>query len=211
MRSNVVELAQEVDSKLEEEVVRNLTILGRGECGKSSILYRLMKGKFDPDVTATPLESETLEFSVDSKKVELKIFDTSGQDDYARFRTLTLPISDYALVCYSVEDPISFSEIEDTIISLIKSKAPPHVKIILCAAKIDLRREDDKTTEEGLLLAEQIGAVGFFECSSATGEGVAQIFDFIKNDIYVSLNYRAPEPSNERSLFSRLFNCCGFE
>lgn len=186
----------------DDTITKQLTMIGRGECGKTSIMHRLIRGQFITEIPATPIESECIEYLVNKTKITLKIFDTSGQNDYSRFRALTLPVSDYILVCYSVVDPISFSEVEDTLFSMIEQKAPAHAKVILCATKIDKRTELDKTTEEGRLLAKRINAIAFFECSSLANEGVSEIFDFIKSDAYASKN--VPQPG----FFARFFSCC---
>lgn len=202
---NNVELSNNDLNNLKQDkggVSKQLTILGRGECGKTSILHRLTRGEFVTEIPATPIESRTITYTVNTTKINLKIFDTSGQDDYSRFRALTLPVSDYVLICYSVVDPMSFSEIEDTILSMVQSKAPAYVKTILCATKIDRREENDIASEEGHALAERIGAIRFFECSSLTGENVNEIFEFVKNDIYSSQNLV------KTGWFGSLFNCC---
>ncbi|KAI4291598.1 Ras-like protein gene family, member A [Pancytospora philotis] len=192
--------------KQESSVAKKLTIIGRGECGKTCILRRLVYGTFSETLPATPIESETVDYSVNGLSINLKIFDTSGQDEYSRFRTLTLPVSDYVLVCYSITDRASFKEVEDTLVSMVAQKAPAHAKTILVATKMDCMDESHISSEEGKLLRERIGAAGFFECSSFTGQGIHEIFDFIKNDIYLSAN---KEPSGSSSgFFARVFGCC---
>jgi small GTP-binding protein len=185
------------------DVSKQLTIIGRGECGKTSILYRLVKNQFVPNIAATPVENEDINYTMGGKKLLLKIWDTSGQDEYSRFRALTIPASDYILVCYSVKDISSFTEVQDSIIFIIKQKAPAHAKIVLCATKIDMRGPNDITTEEGISLAKEIGAVAFFECSALTGAGVLEIFEYIKLDAYKS---SLPKSTG---FFSRIFDCCG--
>lgn len=182
---------------------RQMTILGRGECGKTSIVHRLIRGTFAESLPATPIESELLDTVVQGTPIRIKIFDTSGQDDYSRFRVLTLPVTDYVLVCYSVIDTLSYAEVEDTIAGMIAQKAPAHAKVVLVATKIDCSQEGDLTAEEGRLLAERIGAIGFFECSALTGVGVNEIFNFVARDIHES----AMPP--KRGFFSRVFGCCG--
>lgn len=183
------------------DAVRQMTIIGRGECGKTSILRRFFRNEFFEEINATPIENEELIFEAKEGSMKLKIWDTSGQDDYSRFRTLTLPISDYIMVCYSTVDPMSFYEVEDTLIPMIRQKAKENAKVILVATKIDKRTPEDITSEEGLVLSQRIGAMVFYECSSMTGCGVNEIFDGIKMDMHEGFNTQDP------GFLRRLF-CC---
>lgn len=162
------------------DMVKQLTIVGRGECGKTSILKRFFKNEFSEDISATPIENEDFVFSAEGKRFKLKIWDTSGQEDFSRFRTLTLPMSDYVIICYSITDPMSFYEVEDTLIPMVRQKAREDVNIMLVATKVDKRTDDYISTEEGVVLSKKIGAFKFIECSSLTGEGIKEVFDELK-------------------------------
>lgn len=191
------------------DIVKRMTIIGRGGCGKTSILQRLIYSNFSEEIPATPIESESLDYVMNGKNINLKIFDTSGQEDYSRFRALTLPVSDYILICFSVDDPLSYSEVFDTIHYMVKDKMPAGAKILLCATKIDMRNANSITQDEGRALGEQIGVTRYFECSAKTGVGISEIFDCIKSDIYTT----EIQPLNSNSsgffgFFSSLFKCC---
>lgn len=181
---------------------KRMTIMGRGECGKTSILRRFFRNEFSEEISATPIENEDFVFEVRGKSMKLKIWDTNGQDDYSRLRALTLPISDYIVVCYSVIDPKSFYEVEDTLVPMVRQKAKEDARLILVATKTDKRTPEDITFEEGMVLAQKIGAMKFYECSSMTGSGIKEIFSGIKADMYESLGSRRP------GLFHRVFGCC---
>lgn len=182
--------------------VKQMTIIGRGECGKTSILRRFFRNEFSEEINATPIESEDFISEVGGRSMKLKIWDTSGQDDYSRFRTLTLPISDYIMICYSIIDSMSFYEVEDTLVPMVRQKARESAKIILVATKTDKRTPEDITFEEGIVLAQRIGATKFYECSSMTGSGVEEIFSGIRADMYEAFNSRNP------GFFYRFFGCC---
>lgn len=192
----------DTDLNSEFDLVKNLTIIGRGNCGKSSILNRYFRDCFLDEKEATPLLSEEIKFTIKNKKMLLKIWDTSGQENFYTFRTLTLPISDYVLICYSIDDIRSFYEVTDTLIPMVQTKGKENSKIILVGTKTDLRTEDDRSYEEGLVLSQNIKAYKFYECSSLTGEGINSIFEEIKQDMYDS-NFKS-----SKGFFYKLFFCC---
>lgn len=183
------------------QAVKQLTLIGRGECGKTSILYRFLRNEFKENINATLIENEDLVFTIEKKKFKLKMWDTSGQDEFSRFRALTLPMSDYVAICYSIVDPVSFYEVEDTLMPMIKQKARENVKILLIATKIDMRTDDHISMEEGLMLAKKIGAADFFECSSLSALGINEIFSWLKIDMF---NTFSPK---QDGFFQRVF-CC---
>lgn len=191
-----------VENNDQFDIVGNLTIIGRGYCGKTCILNRYINDCFDENQEATPLLTEEIRKTVKNKKMLLKVWDTSGQENFYTFRTLTLPISDYVIICYSVDDIRSFYEVTDTLIPMIQTKGKEGVKIILVATKIDVRTDDDRSYEEGLMLSKNIKAFGFYECSSLTGENVNKIFDGILQDMYETNNNGAG------GFLSRILFCC---
>lgn len=194
----------EPSSSTEESdvTVKQLTIIGRGECGKTSIISRFLRDEFKEEISATPIECENFDFEVREKKYRLKIWDTSGQDDYSRFRTLTLPMSDYVLICYSITDPMSFYEVESTLLQMVKVKGKEDAKVLLVATKKDMRTDDNISKEEGIIMGKKIGALEFIECSSLTGEGIKEIFSWFQNDMLDSF------PPKKTGFLSNLFFCC---
>jgi GTPase SAR1 family protein len=127
---------------------------------------------------------------LNGKNYVLKLIDTAGQEDYERVRRLFYKDAKAFILCYSIENRASFSN--------INSKWMPELKhidhwpipfilvgkklqecllhlffmsFLLLGTKIDLR--DDPTcrkplisTEEGEGLAQQISANRFIECSA---------------------------------------------
>jgi small GTP-binding protein len=117
----------------------------------------------------------------------MALFDTAGQEDYARLRPLSYPDTNVVLICFSVSDPPSLINVREewnTEVRHFCGQCP----VILVACKIDLRtdshtietlnRQGKKpvTTEEGRNTAAQIKADAYMECSAKTREGVLNLF-----------------------------------
>jgi small GTP-binding protein len=47
--------------------------------------------------------------------VELALWDTAGQEDYDRLRPLSYPETDVILMCFAIDQPTSFSNIQDRV------------------------------------------------------------------------------------------------
>jgi GTPase SAR1 family protein len=47
--------------------------------------------------------------------VELALWDTAGQEDYDRLRPLSYPETDVVLICFAIDQPTSFSNIQDRV------------------------------------------------------------------------------------------------
>ncbi|KAG1223730.1 hypothetical protein G6F35_004477 [Rhizopus arrhizus] len=125
--------------------------------------------------------------TVDSKNIAAELWDTAGQEDYDRLRTLSYPDSDVIIVTFSVDIPESLENITEKWVPEVKRYCPG-LPIILVACKIDLR-EDQTVIEElskqseqvtsyqqGATVARQIGAYKYIECSAKLGQGVQEVF-----------------------------------
>jgi len=116
------------------------------------------------------------------------LWDTAGQEGYARIRTLSYPKTDIFLLCFSLVNPYSYENVKETWLPELRHHCP-QVPIILVGTKLDLR-EDEKTIAElqktgqqpitpqqGTKLAEDIKAIKYLECSALTRKGLKNVFD----------------------------------
>ncbi len=117
----------------------------------------------------------------------LALYDTAGQEAYARLRPLSYPDTNVVLICFSVDRPtsaINVIEVWNPEIRHFCGRCP----VILVACKIDLRtdlntieklkeqNEKPVTTEVGKKIATQIKADAYIECSAKTREGIHDLF-----------------------------------
>jgi len=103
------------------------------------------------------------------------------------FRPLSYPDTDVILVCFSVVNPDSLSNVVDKWLPEV-SHFCPGVPMILVGTKKDLRtdpnflrdlsevKQKPVSTAEGQLVATQIKARAYIECSARTRDSVREVF-----------------------------------
>jgi len=76
--------------------------------------------------------------NLDDQMIDLKIWDTSGFDDYASYRRMCCRNSNMFLIVFSVVDPVSFDRVLTKWIPEVKHFSPS-ASIIIVENKTDLR------------------------------------------------------------------------
>jgi len=170
--------------------LRNIKIVavGNGAVGKTCLLFAYTEGKFPDNYIPTVFDNYSANVLIDGVTCSIGLWDTAGQEDYDRLRPLSYPQTDVFLICFSVDSPVT--------LECVKCKWYPEVSyfgpgtpFVLVGLKVDLR--DDPATlryyarvnhtpvtyEQGVQMAEEIGAFKYVECSAKTQVGVKEVFD----------------------------------
>eukprot|EP01100_Stratorugosa_tubuloviscum_P011047 TRINITY_DN484_c0_g4_i3.p1 TRINITY_DN484_c0_g4~~TRINITY_DN484_c0_g4_i3.p1 ORF type:complete len:195 (+),score=80.29 TRINITY_DN484_c0_g4_i3:171-755(+) len=186
-------------------------VVGDGAVGKTCMLISYTEGKFPREYIPTVFDNYEASIIVEGKEVRFSLWDTAGQEGYTRIRILSYPKTDIFMVCFSVGHSSSFVNVKDRWQIELKHHCP-NVPIILVATKIDLRNDstfieqitkESKTVitpEEGKQLANEIGALGYFECSSLTQQGLKQVFDFALLSVVNPKNARSNVKSKTKCI-----------
>eukprot|EP01094_Clydonella_sp_ATCC50884_P005631 TRINITY_DN1456_c0_g1_i3.p1 TRINITY_DN1456_c0_g1~~TRINITY_DN1456_c0_g1_i3.p1 ORF type:complete len:195 (+),score=78.70 TRINITY_DN1456_c0_g1_i3:525-1109(+) len=123
----------------------------------------------------------------DGKDINFSLWDTAGQEGYARIRTLSYPKTDIFLMCFSVVDRISFSNVQNRWLPEVDHHCPG-VLSLLIGLKTDLRNDPDTqaelkrqgttavTKEEAEEYAKSLNLAAYLECSALTRDGLEEIF-----------------------------------
>lgn len=128
---------------------------------------------------------------VDNVHIELSLWDTAGQEEFDRLRSLSYDDTHAIMLCFSVDSKDSLENVESKWVGEIAENCQG-VKLVLVALKCDLREQSaDEETEEGgqvrekkeminyaqgLEVARRINALRYLECSAMRNRGVNEAF-----------------------------------
>ena len=163
-----------------------------GDCGvgKTSLLITYTEGRFPknylPPVWDNLLTGENV--IVENRLFNLDLRDTRKEEQYSCMRINHYPKTDIFLILFSIISPESLTNIVSKWHPKIRHQCP-NAPIVVVGTKLDLRDNHDEierlawqsmkpvTYEQGLEMANNIGAVFYCECSSLTQKGVSCIFN----------------------------------
>jgi small GTP-binding protein len=154
--------------------VKNV-IVGDGGVGKTCLLLVFANNVFPDQYIPTVFDEYSTSVKIEDRIVEYSLWDTAGQEDYDRLRPLSYPNTSVFIIMFAVSSRDSFNNV------LTKWKPElhqhqPNVPIVLCGSKIDMREKIDCVTyDEGVKMAQEIGAVAYFEISSMMNGGVQNV------------------------------------
>ncbi|XP_016300533.1 rho family GTPase 1a [Puntigrus tetrazona] len=194
-----------------------LVLVGDVQCGKTAMLQVLAKDCYPETYVPTVFENYTAGLELEEQRVELSLWDTSGSPYYDNVRPLCYSDADAVLLCFDISRPETVES------SLKKWKAEimdfcPSTRIILVGCKTDLRTDvctlmelsNQRLTpishEQGTLLAKQVGAEVYLECSAFTSE--KSIHSVFRSAALTCLNKLQPpiKQSPTRRLSKRLLH-----
>ena len=112
------------------------------------------------------------------------LWGAARQEDYDRLRPLSYPQTDVFLVCYSIISKASYENVRTKWIPEIRNHVPD-APFLLVGTKTDLRNDQSVINkvgevlqiEDGCIMAKQLGAASYVECSALTQDGLKNVFD----------------------------------
>ena len=165
-----------------------IVVVGDGGVGKTCLLMSFTTGQFPTEYIPTIFDNYESVVRAREKDVKVSLWDTAGQEGYARIRCLSYPHTNVFLLCYSIEEPSSFVNVTNRWIPEL-SKYKPDAPIILVGLRSDVRANADRISqlrekgydlisyEEAERCAKSISAAAYVECSALTRTNVKNVFE----------------------------------
>ncbi|KAI1903442.1 hypothetical protein AGOR_G00027240 [Albula goreensis] len=162
-------------------------VVGDGAVGKTCLLISYTTNAFPKEYIPTVFDNYSAQVSVDGRAVSLNLWDTAGQEEYDRLRTLSYPQTNVFIICFSIASPPSYENVKHKWHPEVTHHCPS-VPILLVGTKSDLRsdpevlkklKEQNQTTvthQQGMALARHIQAIRYMECSALNQEGIKEVF-----------------------------------
>ncbi|KAK2524685.1 Rhog [Columba livia] len=162
-------------------------VVGDGAVGKTCLLICYTTNAFPKEYIPTVFDNYSAQNTVDGRTINLNLWDTAGQEEYDRLRTLSYPQTNVFIICFSIASPPSYENVKHKWYPEVCHHCPS-VPILLVGTKKDLRNNPETmkrlkeqnqapiTTQQGISLSKQIRAVKYLECSALNQEGIKDVF-----------------------------------
>ena len=155
-----------------------LVILGEGRVGKTSLLLRYFKNKFNENEKSTinPSFYEKTE-NYNGKTYELKFWDTAGQEKYNALNAIYFQNAIGALLVYDVNIPETFEKVKDWA-NTLKEIVGKNVIFVIVGNKLDLLDKsllDKNSSQVNEYVAKENCKIFYTSCK--TGYNVKEVFD----------------------------------
>jgi len=155
-----------------EEIVFNILLLGDSNVGKTSLIIRFIKDKFEENSSSTVgLEFADKEIKINDKIIRLHILDTAGQEKYKSIAKSAIKRANGIIFVFDLNCKESFDNIKYWLMSSLE--VSNDFNKILVGNKYDLTREVDKDKVEKLIEKYNFK---YFETSAKDGKNVELIF-----------------------------------
>ena len=128
-----------MDGDSSEPMVLKIIVNGDSSVGKSNLLLRYIKDKFDEDKEPTiGVEFLTKQIVADNKKILLQVWDTAGQERYSSVSKSFYRGSTGVVVVYDISSRKSFQNLDRWVKEITNNKDYENLQMVIIGNKKDL-------------------------------------------------------------------------
>ncbi|VDN96896.1 unnamed protein product [Rodentolepis nana] len=176
-------------------LIGKCVVVGDERVGKSCFISRLCGQPFRNTYSATLVDMAPVKTTKDGNLMLVDCWDTPGAHNLEKIRFLAYQNAHIFAICFSVAIVESFEHIRSKWLKEVRENGPKNAVLFLIGLQNDLRADESINKElrsKGLEmptidqcsdLAESIGAVSYFECSSKANVGFENILDAMKETV----------------------------
>jgi small GTP-binding protein len=181
-----------------------VVVVGDGAVGKTCLCVTFARQPFPNDYIPTVFDNYAERLVLDSHQINLQLWDTAGQEDYAQMLSASYPGTDAFVICFSLVHPTSLQNIPTKWVPDLRKHAPD-APFVLVGTKTDLRdafhEHADEWTSDGMEpvdtetaeeIKDVIGARAYVETSAKTGNNVRLAFE---TAVRIALHAKDPPKS----------------
>ena len=161
------------------EKVVTIAFCGDSAAGKTSLIYRIVHGTFNPEHCSTiAVDVVDLDWFVEGSEYHLKLIDTVGQDKSFSIPPALYRDCHWVFLCCDPGMDGAEERLKEWR-NVYDQRRPADSKVMLVLTKYDSWEQDeDEVKEEGRALQSELQADGLWLTSSKTGRGVADLFTY---------------------------------
>lgn len=170
--------------QMDSERKQKVAIGGASGAGKTSLVNRLIRDTFQESVEATVgVAYHQYVVHVGEEAVNLSIWDTAGQERYQALAPIFVRESKAVVFLVDLSQKVSVDEHWGAF-ERFASVVPEGCVLVVCGSKIDLVEDlQDKRLAELSEWAKNATGQSIFLTSAKTGQGVAEMFQWIAEEI----------------------------
>lgn len=105
------------------------------------------RGYFPQVYEPTVFENYVHDIFIDGQSVQLSLWDTAGQEEFDRLRSLSYSDTHCIMLCFSIDSPDSLENVQSKWVGEIADHCEG-VKLVLVALKCDLRNNEDTDVDQ---------------------------------------------------------------
>ncbi|KAJ6253609.1 rab2a [Anaeramoeba flamelloides] len=160
-------------------------IIGESGVGKSCILVQLTDHKFDNTEPTLGISFKSHILDIDGRTINLRIWDTAGQEQYRSITRSYYRDTQGALVVYDITNLHSFESLSYWVKDA-KENSNQEIQMILIGNKKDLEHRRKVSKEVAQQFADENGMV-YIETSAKTAENIEDAFYSCAEKVYESV------------------------
>lgn len=161
----------------EEDNMVKVILVGNSGVGKTCIIRRFIQGDFDQFQSIT-IGSEHFSkiLDVDGQRISVNVWDTSGQEIYAKINNIFFKGAEIAILVYDITRVDSFEKMKTDWYQQVKDVCEEDIVLGVAGSKCDLIADEQVSEEQAKAFANEIGAI-YGLTSALSGDGVDELFN----------------------------------